>query len=509
MTYKQLGLDPELTKPSIQQLTPHLENRLTWKLVRCIITAVRKKEPQILQLQIDKGGKSQAFSIRIVPEIENGRVTRIIGSNLEITQLVQQEKKEKEIIQSLLDLSSYTDLSELAFESFIEYLLQSAIRQLSNSSAQVYFKSKNELGYSLFKSVNSGDQTQTRFIAEAKYPSFFENLRAKRTLVIDNVQESTILAEFDQGVFRKTGSLVYSQIIFEGNIVGMLCLENQTPKKWTYSEQRYVASLADIVSMAYGRETTKKLENEKANLIDSLILKNQDLEEFTYVISRSMGISLVCSIKSASPIICVKGARRLWEVTKRIYQSALDLDNVIKELNTILHEDQRIASKHQKVNLYRLFKVSLQKVSEEFSGVAYESKINFSEDTQLLVSRSLLSSVFNHLLHNSFKYRKPDKNLLVEVHFEELQDYYRISFIDNGLGIDLNRFKHKIFKLYQRFHLEVEGRGIGLFYIKNQLNKIGGDIEVDSKPNQGTQFTVLLPRIAEVVSEKKANKTMA
>ena len=64
---------------------------------------------------------------------------------------------------------------------------------------------------------------------------------------------------------------------------------------------------------------------------------------------------------------------------------------------------------------------------------------------------------------------------------------------DNGIGIDLKQFGNKLFTLYQRFHLDVEGKGLGLYLVRTQVNALNGSIDVNSKPGQGATFTVSFP----------------
>jgi len=65
-----------------------------------------------------------------------------------------------------------------------------------------------------------------------------------------------------------------------------------------------------------------------------------------------------------------------------------------------------------------------------------------------------------------------------------------LTFKDNGLGIDLKKHKHKLFGLYQRFHLEKEGKGMGLYLCKTQVEALGGRIEVQSEVGKGTRFDI-------------------
>jgi sensor histidine kinase regulating citrate/malate metabolism len=61
---------------------------------------------------------------------------------------------------------------------------------------------------------------------------------------------------------------------------------------------------------------------------------------------------------------------------------------------------------------------------------------------------------------------------------------------DNGLGINMERFGHQVFKLRKTFHHHPESRGIGLFMIKNQIEAMGGEISISSKENEGSAFFI-------------------
>lgn len=65
-----------------------------------------------------------------------------------------------------------------------------------------------------------------------------------------------------------------------------------------------------------------------------------------------------------------------------------------------------------------------------------------------------------------------------------------LVFTDNGLGIDLQSRTADVFGLYNRFHSHVEGKGIGLFIVKTQVEKLGGEISVKSEVYKGTEFKI-------------------
>ena len=69
----------------------------------------------------------------------------------------------------------------------------------------------------------------------------------------------------------------------------------------------------------------------------------------------------------------------------------------------------------------------------------------------------------------------------------------KIDFKDNGMGIDLNKYGEKLFGMYKTFHQHEDSRGLGLFIIRNQIESMGGYIDVESELNIGTTFKIYLP----------------
>lgn len=68
-----------------------------------------------------------------------------------------------------------------------------------------------------------------------------------------------------------------------------------------------------------------------------------------------------------------------------------------------------------------------------------------------------------------------------------------LHYQDNGIGIDLEKNKDKVFKLYNRFNLSVEGKGLGLYMTKTQVELLNGNINIESELGAGTAFTITLP----------------
>ena len=85
---------------------------------------------------------------------------------------------------------------------------------------------------------------------------------------------------------------------------------------------------------------------------------------------------------------------------------------------------------------------------------------------------------------------KKSRKLKVTIAAHQSGDSIVLIFKDNGIGIDLERNKDKVFGLYQRFHDYPDSKGLGLYLVKSQVETMGGTISVESKVNVGTTFTL-------------------
>ncbi|MGZ3901885.1 MAG: sensor histidine kinase, partial [Bacteroidia bacterium] len=118
---------------------------------------------------------------------------------------------------------------------------------------------------------------------------------------------------------------------------------------------------------------------------------------------------------------------------------------------------------------------------------------DFNVVNKIISVKSYVHSIFYNLISNSIKYRQPDQTLVIAIKSFVNKEKIMISFKDNGIGIDLIKHGDKIFSLYSRFHLNIEGKGMGLFMIKTEAESLGGNITVKSKPGEGAEFIVELP----------------
>ncbi|HEX4748674.1 MAG TPA: ATP-binding protein [Bryobacteraceae bacterium] len=104
-----------------------------------------------------------------------------------------------------------------------------------------------------------------------------------------------------------------------------------------------------------------------------------------------------------------------------------------------------------------------------------------------------LSHVFQNLLSNALKYRRPEEPLVVRITSERRADEWVIAVEDNGIGFD-NEYADKIFGLFKRLHRdEYPGTGLGLAICKRIVQRYRGTMWADSTPGVGSRFFFALP----------------
>ena len=101
-----------------------------------------------------------------------------------------------------------------------------------------------------------------------------------------------------------------------------------------------------------------------------------------------------------------------------------------------------------------------------------------------------LESILLNLTSNAIKYSNPERKPIIEYYVVTINNQEVLCVKDNGLGVDLEKHKENIFGLYKTFHSNEDSNGIGLHITKNQIESMGGKIEIESEVNKGSIFKI-------------------
>jgi len=234
-------------------------------------------------------------------------------------------------------------------------------------------------------------------------------------------------------------------------------------------------------------------EMERAKMVSDILKRNNDLEQFSYIISHNLRAPVANIIGLAEELSrdqVIKGENN--QLMDYLITSTKMLDTVIIDLNAVLQVKREIMENKETVILSRLLEEVLTYIPNLIREQKVKFIIDFSAGEELWTLKSFMHSIFYNLISNSIKYHQPGINPIIEIKSERSGDNFILIFTDNGIGIDLIKNKGHVFGLYKRFHSHVEGKGMGLFMVKTQVETLGGSISVESKVNHSTQFRLEL-----------------
>lgn len=233
-------------------------------------------------------------------------------------------------------------------------------------------------------------------------------------------------------------------------------------------------------------------EKDKQTFLDDLIQRNKDLEQFAYIVSHNLRAP-VANILGLSEIMQRKklSGEDKFETMRGLSSSVKKLDDVIKDLNHILQVRFKVSEQKELILFSQLASDIHQSIKGHIEKEEAEFKWDFSEVDEFLTIKSYLHSIFYNLISNSLKYRQPDIPPIIEIRSRQVKDKIEVLFKDNGMGIDLKKKSAQVFGLYKRFHTHsAEGKGVGLYMVKTQVEILGGRISIESEINKGTTFKI-------------------
>jgi signal transduction histidine kinase len=168
------------------------------------------------------------------------------------------------------------------------------------------------------------------------------------------------------------------------------------------------------------------------------------------------------------------------------------LDSTIRDI-VAYSKNNKTDIRIEPINLTRLLEPVIVQLSNiEAHHFNLFECVSILSDQLFYSDWSRLQIVLYNLMINSIKYRSNERPLSIVVALETNNDQVVITFSDNGSGIE-SKYLDKIFDMFYRSNEKSLGAGLGLYIVKEIIDRLGGEITVHSALNVGTTFKIKLP----------------
>lgn len=223
---------------------------------------------------------------------------------------------------------------------------------------------------------------------------------------------------------------------------------------------------------------------------EELKTRNAELDNFVYKVSHDLRAPLT-SVLGLVHLSQMEGnTDNLTDYLKRIGKQVQRLDAFVSDV--LSH------SKNLKMDV-KIERVHLEEmVSKAFADLSYldgADRVTYSvrqSGPPIYSDPWRLSEVVRNLVSNAIKYRQEKGTTHVDVRIETTPALCTVIFEDNGLGIEADKLP-LIFEMFYRANSRAQGSGLGLYIVKNAIDRLQGEITVDSVWQRGTRFTIQFP----------------
>jgi len=250
----------------------------------------------------------------------------------------------------------------------------------------------------------------------------------------------------------------------------------------------FFIGLSAIFFITIQHKVEKSLRKKK----DELLKANAELDKFVYSASHDLRAPLLSIQGLVNVAMMEKNFEQTASYLLMIRERAIKLDEFVKDV-TNYSRNARLDLDIKPVNLHETVDEALAKISymEGIQSISINKDIVGSAVTY--TDKGRLSILINNLLSNAVKYHDLTKeNPFIDLQIENGFKQLKITIKDNGTGIKKEHLG-RIFEMFYRATETSQGSGLGLYIVKEMVDKMEGKILVKSEFGVGSEFQIIIP----------------
>ena len=421
------------------------------KIIEVFTKCIEEHKSYDVELEI-KTGKGKYKWVRAI-----GKATVVNDKCVKVTGLFQDiDKKTKDALK----LAEKEEQLRMTFERSIVGM---ATLSLDGRWLTVNDSLCNILGYS------KKELLKLNYI-DLKHP---DDIKSGNVALFDMVSGKIDHFQTEKRFVNKSGKLIYC---FAASSV----IKDEQGKPL-----HFLMQISNITPLFNQKKKIEKLLGQSEH-------QNERLLNFAHIVSHNLrshssNLGMLIDIaKEDTPQIFDN------EILPMVEHAVRQLGETVENLNEVATISAKKNHDLQPVNLDK----TLNKVFLTLAAQIKETNTVICKDvdsqTNVKAIPAYLDSILLNLITNAIKYKKPDLPAKISIKTSTLNKKVIVDVIDFGMGIDLNTHGKKLFGMYKTFHRHKDARGLGLFITKNQVEALGGTIEVESEVDKGSTFRISL-----------------
>jgi signal transduction histidine kinase len=229
---------------------------------------------------------------------------------------------------------------------------------------------------------------------------------------------------------------------------------------------------------------------------DELIKINKELDSFVYSVSHNLRAPLrsVLGLVGLAKMEDEERGNYFSNYFKMMEDSMYKLDETLKEILDYSRNARQDINLDQ-VDIKKLVNENIERMQYMPGASKIKKEITIEEDFPLLSDKYRISFIVNNLVSNAIKYYDPTKpNPFLKISIKITADRVFMEFKDNGIGID-KAYISKVFDMFFRATQHNDGAGLGLYIVREAVEKLKGEIIIESEIGVGTTFKIQIPNL--------------
>lgn len=256
--------------------------------------------------------------------------------------------------------------------------------------------------------------------------------------------------------------------------------------------------LRNVIDNALKQKAAEQAKIEAAQTLarqnEALIKINKELDSFVYSISHNLRAPLMSVLGLLDLAKNENNQVVIHQYHEMMKTSVCKLDDTLKEILEY-SRNARQGLVVDEINFLKTINDNFERMQFMPGYERIKKEILIDGNGPFYSDRYRLSLILNNLISNAIKYSDPAKespSIHITIHVD--QEKALLNFEDNGIGID-SSYADRVFHMFFRATSKNEGAGLGLYIVKEAVEKLEGRIELQSELGKGTVFRIELPNL--------------